>query len=97
MLIVNGTIITWGTPNQILEQHAVLIKDGVIAAVAPQRDLLAQYPQEQTVDARGQLVMPGNICAHTHFTGRMRAAWPIPGRPAKLKFCGACGGRWTKR
>jgi ABC-type proline/glycine betaine transport system ATPase subunit len=31
MLITNGKIITWGQPNQILEGHAIYIKDNRIA------------------------------------------------------------------
>src|SRR6185295_15940407 len=74
---------TWGSPNQILENHAILVQDGVISSIAPQRELLEQYPQEETLDARGQYVMPGNICAHTHFYGAYARGMAIPGEPAK--------------
>lgn len=83
MLVINGKIITWGNPNQILENHAILIQDGIIKAVASQRELLDQHPHEQTLDARGQLVMPGNICAHTHFYGAYARGMAIPGDAPK--------------
>jgi putative selenium metabolism protein SsnA len=83
MLVINGTLVTWGNPNQRLEDHALLIQDGVIRALAPQRQLLEQYPQEETLDARGQYVMPGNICAHTHFYGAYARGMAIPGDPPK--------------
>jgi len=67
MLITNGKLITWGDPNQILDGYAVYIEGNLIAAVGLQADLIARYPQAQQLDARGQYVMPGNICAHTHF------------------------------
>jgi putative selenium metabolism protein SsnA len=83
MLIINGTLVTWGSPNQILENHAILIQNGVISAIAPQRELIEQYSQEETLDARGQYVMPGNICAHTHFYGAYARGMAIPGDAPK--------------
>ena len=83
MLIVNGKILTWEKPNRILDGHAVLIRDGKIVEVAPQADLTARYPQEEKMDAGGQYVMPGNICAHTHFYGAYSRGMAIPGSPAK--------------
>jgi len=83
MLIVNGKILTWEKPNRILDAYAVLIRDGIIVEVAPQADLTARYPQEEKLDAGGQYVMPGNICAHTHFYGAYSRGMAIPGSPAK--------------
>jgi putative selenium metabolism protein SsnA len=85
MLITNATLITWGEPNQILTDHAVLIQDGRIAEMGPQAELLARHPQAERLDARGQYVMPGNICAHTHFYGAFARGLAIPG-PAPKDF-----------
>ncbi len=85
MLIIHATVVTWGTPNQILTDHAVLIEQGRIAAVGPSADLLATYPQAERLDARGQLLMPGNICAHTHFYGAYARGMAIAG-PAPENF-----------
>lgn len=85
MLILNGTIVTWGEPNQILSGNAVLIKDGVIREIGPQAELVARHPNEEKVDAEGQLVMPGNICAHTHYYGAFSRGMGIPG-PAPKDF-----------
>ncbi len=82
MIIINGKIITWGEENQILTGNALRIKDGKINRIAPQDDLLAQFPEEETLDAGGQYVMPGNICAHTHFYGAFSRGMAIPGEPA---------------
>ncbi len=81
MLIINGTLITWGENNQVLRDHGLYIEDGLIQALGPTKDLLEQYPQTQRLDARGQLVMPGNICAHTHFYGAYARGMAIPGAP----------------
>jgi putative selenium metabolism protein SsnA len=79
MLITNATLVTWGEPNQILTDHALYIRDGVIAEIGPTRELAALHPQGERLDARGQLVMPGNICAHTHFYGAYARGMAIPG------------------
>ena len=80
MLITNGKIITWGLANQILEDGwGLLIRDGVIEKILPQADLLLEYPGEEQLDAEGQYVMPGNICAHTHFYGAFARGLGIPG------------------
>lgn len=80
MIIRNAKIVTWGNNNQILEGRDLLIKGGLIEKIAPQGALLE--PQEEIVDAQGQLLMPGNICAHTHYYGAFARAWAYPGEPA---------------
>ncbi len=82
MLIINGKIITWGPENQIMpEGTGLLIRNGVIEKIAAQDDLIEQFPDEEQVDANGQYVMPGNICAHTHFYGAFSRGLAIPGAP----------------
>ncbi len=83
MLITNGTIITWEQPNRILEGFALLIRGSHITALGPQEELEKAYPNEEKLDARHQLVMPGNICAHTHFYGAFARGMAIPGAPPK--------------
>lgn len=85
MLITNGTIITNEQPNRVLTDHALYIEDGVIRAVGRTADMLARYPQAEKLDARGQYVMSGNICAHTHFYGAYARGMAIPG-PAPKDF-----------
>lgn len=81
MIITNGTIITWGEPNEILEGQDLLIQDGLIAAIGAKGSFKADYPREELLDADGQLVMPGNICAHTHYYGAFARGMAIPGNP----------------
>jgi putative selenium metabolism protein SsnA len=83
MLILNGKIITWEEENRILEGQAILIKDGLITQIGPQRELMDLFPQETRLDARAQFVMPGNICAHTHFYGAYARGMAIPGESPK--------------
>jgi len=83
MLIHNAKLITWGNENQVLEDQAVLIKDGLITQFGPQKDLIDAHPGEERLDAGGQYLMPGNICAHTHFYGAYARGMAIPGAPPK--------------
>ncbi len=83
MLIINATLITWEASNRILNDHAVYIKGAHIRAIGPTKDLIAKHPQEEKLDAHGQYVMPGNICAHTHFYGAYARGMTIPGSAPK--------------
>ncbi len=80
MLITNGTLVTWDERG-ILDDQALYIEGGAIRAIGRTRDLIARYPQAERIDAGGQLVMPGNICAHTHFYGAYARGMAIPGDP----------------
>ena len=79
MLITNATLVTWGLPNQILNDHAIYVDDGKIVDLGPDAEMRVRYPGAAQLDARGQLVMPGNICAHTHFYGAFSRGLSIPG------------------
>jgi len=86
MLITNAKLITWETPNRILEDHAIQIdENGKIADVGPTTQLQQHYHNESPLDAKGQLVLPGNICAHTHFYGAFARGMAIQG-PAPRDF-----------
>jgi imidazolonepropionase len=50
----------------LIDDGAVLIRDGLIAAVGYSRELCLAYPDEPALDARGQAVLPGFVDPHTH-------------------------------
>lgn len=81
MIITNGKIITWGQPNQILEDKALYLENGRIEAIDTLTALINAHPGTEIMDAGGQFVMPGNICAHTHFYGAFSRGMAIPGEP----------------
>jgi putative selenium metabolism protein SsnA len=85
MLITHAKVVTLGDEPRIIEDGALYIADGLIEAVGATADLTAQYPEAEVVDAGGQYVMPGNICAHTHFYGAYARGMGIPG-PAPKDF-----------
>lgn len=82
MLITNATLVTWEKPNRVLPGWGIYIEDGKIADLGPDSELKIRYPNAPLFDARGQLVLPGNICAHTHFYGMYSRGMAIPGEPA---------------
>ena len=69
MIIYNATIITWQIPNRIFENYGIKIMGDRITEIDKSELLLSKYPGEECIDAKGQLLMPGLICAHTHFYG----------------------------
>jgi imidazolonepropionase len=50
----------------IIENGAVLTRNGLIEAVGPSIELLEAYPHEERLDASGRVIMPGFVDAHTH-------------------------------
>src|SRR5262249_22694000 len=84
MLITNATLVNW-TPRAIDTDRAVLIWEDKIADIGLSADLAARYPNVEKLDAKGRLLMPGNICSHTHFYGAFARGMAIPG-PAPRDF-----------
>ena len=83
MVIHNARIMTMGEPGQRLENHALYIKDDKIVKIGPEDYFEAKYKKADRMDAKGQLILPGNICAHTHFYGAFARGMAVPGRPPK--------------
>jgi len=65
ILIKNGIIATLGEKNRVLTGYAILIEDGLIKKIAPQKNFKGKY--SKVMDASGKLVMPGFINTHMHF------------------------------
>ena len=83
MLITNGTVVTWGADPHIWADHAVRVSGDVITDIGRASALEKRFPGEERLDARGQYIMPGNICAHTHFYGAFARGMAIPGDAPK--------------
>ncbi len=83
ILIGNGTVVSLGDDNRLIEQGAVLVHNDRIAALGPDTDLRQQHPDAQYIDANGGLIMPGFLCAHTHFYGAFARGMAIPGDPPR--------------
>ena len=80
-IIRNGKIVNVFT-NEIQEGLMVVIKDGFIASIEPDKDI-PTYADAVTVDAGGRYLCPGFIDAHTHldavYSFHEFAPWAIRG------------------
>jgi len=78
MLIKNVNIITFGKPNQILQNQNVFIEKGKIRKITHENELIED---KDVLEGKDRYLLPGNICAHTHFYGAFSRGMPIPGNP----------------
>jgi putative selenium metabolism protein SsnA len=83
MLITNGRIVTFGEANEIIERGAVRVEGDRITDLGDSTALEARYTGDEVVDVAGQLIMPGNICGHTHFYGAFARGMAIAGDPPR--------------
>jgi putative selenium metabolism protein SsnA len=83
MLITNGKIITWEEENRILEGHAIFIEGELIKEIGKADEMRLKYKETEIIDVQGQFIIPGNICAHTHFYGAFARGLAIPGKAPK--------------
>ncbi len=87
MLITHGLVVCMTEPDRVIEDGALRVRHGLIADIGPTQELLARHGQaaeqaQDEIDAGGKLILPGNICAHTHFYGAFARGMAIPGQPA---------------
>src|ERR1022692_2045725 len=66
LLVGNGRLITRDPAFPLLDNGCVVIHEGTIIEIGSTSSILASYPEERFIDARGGLIMPGLINAHTH-------------------------------
>ena len=81
----------------VLSDAAVACVDGRIAAVGSTADVTKRYPEREAaeiLDARGRLVAPGFVDAHTHlpFAGSREAEFDLRARGATYEAVAAAGG-----
>ena len=83
MIIINADIITWEENNRIVKNGAIVFQEDRIVEIGPLREMIEKYKQETIMDAHGAFIMPGSICAHTHFYGAFSRGMAIPGEAPK--------------
>ena len=66
LVIVNGIVVTVDGSNRIINSGAVAIDGTDIVAVDTTENVRRQFRARQTIDAAGQVVMPGLVNTHTH-------------------------------
>lgn len=65
LTITHAYVVTMNASKDIYKDGAVVVKDGRIVAVGP-TELAAKYVPAKTIDAAGDIVMPGMVNTHTH-------------------------------
>ena len=77
LLIQNGTVLTMAPDEEVVSGGAVAIRDGRIAAVGKPADLKRMgFGEGKTLNARGQVILPGLVNPHVHATGVLLKAVP---------------------
>ena len=66
LLIAHGTVITMDSARHIYDDGAIAVQDDSIVAVGPSEEIASRYDARRTIDARGEIVMPGLINGHAH-------------------------------
>ena len=79
LLVGNGQVITRDPEFPYLKDGAVVIDGEVIKAVGTLADMKAAYPDAEFVDAKGGIIMPGLINAHTHIYSGLARGLAIDG------------------
>lgn len=79
LLIGNGRLITRSESTPYLECGAVVLDGELVKEVGTQEAMQAKYPDAEFVDARGGVIMPGLINAHTHIYSGLARGLSING------------------
>jgi 5-methylthioadenosine/S-adenosylhomocysteine deaminase len=66
LVITNGTIVTMDGASRVIAEGAVAIDGPDIVAVDTAANVGRRFRGRETIDAKGQVVMPGLINTHTH-------------------------------
>jgi 5-methylthioadenosine/S-adenosylhomocysteine deaminase len=66
LLVLGGTVLPMDARDTVLEDGAVVVRDGAILAVGARRRIESRFRARRSIDARGRLVLPGFVNAHTH-------------------------------
>jgi 5-methylthioadenosine/S-adenosylhomocysteine deaminase len=66
LIVTGGTVVTVDAAGRVIENGAVAIDGADIAAVDTAAAIGKQFRGRETINASGQIVMPGLINTHTH-------------------------------
>jgi len=78
----NGIVVTLGEKNRV-QWNATVVTDGEkITAVGDSGEMRQRFPNADSIDCSGKIILPGFICTHHHFYSTMARGMGIPGEPA---------------
>ena len=93
LLITNGRVLTRDAENPYLPDGAVAIEGDRILEVGAPAALAERYPNAERIDARGGVIMPGLINAHTHIYSGLARGLSIKGN-SPTNFLEILEGTW---
>ena len=79
LLVGNGKLITRDEACPYFEDGAVVLDGDTVKEAGTLAEMKAKYPDAEFVDARGQVIMPGLINAHTHIYSGLARGLAIEG------------------
>ncbi|MBA2339288.1 MAG: amidohydrolase [Pyrinomonadaceae bacterium] len=66
IIVRGGTIVTMDGERRVINEGALAVRDGRIAAVGSRAEIESSYNSKEIIEARGRIVVPGLINGHTH-------------------------------
>ena len=66
LLIRHVTAVTLDGDRRVLDDAAIAIADGRIAAIGPDAEVAPHHPATEEIDGRGMVAIPGLIDCHSH-------------------------------
>ena len=66
LVVTGGTVVTMDGARRVLDPGAVALNGSQIVAIGTPDEVARRYRALDTIDARGQVVMPGLVNTHTH-------------------------------
>ena len=79
-LVTNGRLITRDSEGQGYYEHGAVAYEGTkIVEIGEEAALRAKYPQAEIIDAKGGVIMPALINAHTHIYSALARGLSIVG------------------
>ena len=66
LIVTGGTVVTMDAARHIYDPGAVAVRGDEIVAVGPAAEIESHYEAAKTIDATGEIVMPGLVNGHAH-------------------------------
>ncbi len=66
LLVIGGDVVTMDAAGLVIPEGAVAVSGDRIVAVGPSAELRSRFTADETIEAGGQVILPGLVNAHTH-------------------------------
>lgn len=66
LLVTHATIVTQNDARDVIQDGAIAVHNGQIAAIGPTSEVVSTYTASETLDVQGSAVFPGLINTHIH-------------------------------